>query len=59
MNAFRYQAIEASGTPVEGMIEAEDRKSRPPDCWAGADCSPRTWKSLSANGSASGPAGAD
>jgi general secretion pathway protein F len=27
MNAFRYQAIEASGTSVSGVIEAEDRKS--------------------------------
>ena len=27
MNAFRYQAIEATGAPVEGVIEAEDRKS--------------------------------
>ena len=27
MNAFRYQAIESSGTPVQGVIEAEDRKT--------------------------------
>ena len=27
MNAFRYQAIELSGTPVQGVIEAEDRKT--------------------------------
>ncbi len=27
MNAFRYQALEASGAPVNGVIEAEDRKS--------------------------------
>ena len=27
MNAFRYQAIELSGAPVQGVIEAEDRKS--------------------------------
>src|SRR6201999_2473669 len=27
MNAFRYQAIEASGTAVQGVIEAEDRKA--------------------------------
>jgi len=27
MNAFRYQAIELSGTPVQGVIEAEDRKA--------------------------------
>jgi hypothetical protein len=27
MNTFRYQAIEAGGTPVEGVIEAEDRKT--------------------------------
>ncbi len=27
MNAFRYQAIELSGTAVQGVIEAEDRKS--------------------------------
>ncbi len=27
MNAFRYQAIELSGNPVEGVIEAEDRKT--------------------------------
>ena len=27
MTAFRYQAIEVSGTPVNGMIEAEDRKN--------------------------------
>ena len=26
MNAFRYQAIEANGTAVKGVIEAEDRK---------------------------------
>jgi len=27
MNAFRYQAIEESGAAVEGMIDAEDRKT--------------------------------
>src|SRR6266550_1176403 len=27
MNAFRYQAIELSGAPVQGVIEAEDRKT--------------------------------
>ncbi len=27
MNAFRYQAMAASGTAVEGVIEAEDRRS--------------------------------
>src|SRR5437773_352871 len=27
MNAFRYQAIELSGSPVQGVIEAEDRKT--------------------------------
>lgn len=27
MNSFRYQAIEAGGTSVEGVIEAEDRKA--------------------------------
>lgn len=27
MNAFRYQAIQESGTPVQGTIEAEDRKA--------------------------------
>ena len=27
MNAFRYQAIEADGAPVKGVIEAEDRKT--------------------------------
>src|SRR5712691_3150454 len=27
MNAFRYQAIEGSGTAVNGVIEAEDRKT--------------------------------
>jgi type II secretory pathway component PulF len=27
MNAFRYQAIEGNGHAVEGLIEAEDRKS--------------------------------
>lgn len=27
MGAFRYQAVEASGTAVSGVIEAEDRKS--------------------------------
>lgn len=27
MNAFRYQAVEASGSSVEGVIEAEDRRS--------------------------------
>lgn len=27
MNAFRYQAIEATGTPVSGVVEADDRKS--------------------------------
>jgi type II secretory pathway component PulF len=26
MSAFRYQAIEANGNPVQGLIEAEDRK---------------------------------
>jgi general secretion pathway protein F len=27
MNAFRYEAIEANGTTVEGVIEAEDRRT--------------------------------
>ncbi len=27
MNAFRYQAVELSGTAVQGVIEAEDRKA--------------------------------
>jgi general secretion pathway protein F len=27
MNTFHYQALEAGGTPVEGVIEAEDRKA--------------------------------
>ena len=27
MSAFRYQAVEASGSSVEGVIEAEDRRS--------------------------------
>ena len=27
MSAFRYQAIELSGAPVQGVIEAEDRKT--------------------------------
>ena len=27
MNAFRYQAIEGSGSSVSGVIEAEDRKA--------------------------------
>ena len=27
MNSFRYQAIEAAASPVEGVIEAEDRKA--------------------------------
>jgi len=27
MNAFRYQAIEASGASVQGVVEAEDRKA--------------------------------
>jgi type II secretory pathway component PulF len=27
MNAFRYQAVEPAGSTVEGVIEAEDRKS--------------------------------
>jgi general secretion pathway protein F len=27
MTAFRYQAIEANGAPVKGLIEAEDRKA--------------------------------
>src|ERR1041385_4019053 len=27
MNAFRYQAIERSGKSVEGVIEADDRRS--------------------------------
>jgi type II secretory pathway component PulF len=27
MNAFRYQAIGAGGSPVDGVIEAEDRKA--------------------------------
>lgn len=27
MSAFRYQAVEASGAPVKGVIEAEDRKT--------------------------------
>ena len=27
MNSFRYQAVEVNGAPVNGVIEAEDRKS--------------------------------
>ena len=27
MSTFRYQALEASGTPVDGVIEADDRKT--------------------------------
>ena len=27
MGAFRYQAVEASGNSVTGVIEAEDRKA--------------------------------
>ena len=27
MNAFRYQALEAKGTPASGVIVAEDRKA--------------------------------
>jgi general secretion pathway protein F len=27
MSAFRYQAVEANGAPVKGVIEAEDRKT--------------------------------
>ena len=27
MNAFRYHAIESNGSSVEGVIEADDRKS--------------------------------
>jgi len=27
MTSFRYQAIEATGAPIEGVIEAEDRKA--------------------------------
>ena len=27
MSAFRYEAIEASGAPVQGVIEADDRKT--------------------------------
>ena len=27
MTAFRYEAIETSGAPVQGLIEAEDRRS--------------------------------
>lgn len=27
MNSFRYQAVEAGGAPVEGVIEAEDRRT--------------------------------
>ena len=27
MNAFRYQAVEGDGRSVQGVIEAEDRKS--------------------------------
>ena len=27
MTAFRYQAIEASGAPIEGVVEAEDRRA--------------------------------
>jgi type II secretory pathway component PulF len=27
MNSFRYQAVEGSGAPVNGVVEAEDRKS--------------------------------
>src|SRR6185369_13095996 len=27
MSAFRFQAVEASGAPVKGVIEAEDRKT--------------------------------
>ena len=27
MTAYRYQAVESNGTPVKGVIEADDRKA--------------------------------
>ena len=40
MSAFRYEAIEASGAPVKGVIEADDRRPAL-ERWASGGCSPR------------------
>ena len=52
MTAFRYEAIETSGVPVQGMIEAEDRKAAL-QLLGGRGLFPSTLEISSGNGGAS------
>jgi general secretion pathway protein F len=52
MTAFRYEAVETSGAPVQGMIEAEDRKAAL-QLLGGRGLFPSTLEISSSNGGAS------
>ena len=54
MTAFRYEAVETSGAPVQGMIEAEDRKAAL-QLLGGRGLFPSTLEISSSNGGASAP----
>ena len=54
MSAFRYEAIKTSGAPVQGVIEAEDRKTAL-QILGGRGLFPSTLKLSSADGGASAP----
>src|ERR1022692_2706878 len=54
MTAFRYEAIETSGAPVQGLIEAEDRKAAL-QLLGGRGLFPSTLEISSSNGGASAP----
>ena len=57
MSAFRYEAIETSGAPVQGVIEAEDRKAAL-QLLGRRGLFPSTLEVSASNGSASAPAAA-
>jgi general secretion pathway protein F len=54
MSAFRYEAIETTGTPVQGVIEADDRKAAL-QLLGQRGLFPSTLEVSSSNGSASAP----
>ena len=54
MSAFRYEAIETSGAPVQGVIEAEDRKTAL-ELLGGRELFPSTLEISSADSGASAP----
>ena len=57
MTAFRYEAIETGGAPVQGVIEAEDRKSAL-QLLGRRGLFPSTLETSSSNGGAFAPTGA-